>query len=187
MSETSINSFYKDFMEEVSMASSSETYGWEPQDFFTAVMLDYLEEAGEADAPVICPFRGYGLQLNAYSFAEDYSNVDIYISIYSESETLQSVSRNEIDAAIKRAIQLYRKATNDLYAAFEKDNDTYEFAITIHDQKNSIKTVRVIALTNGITKPINLNNLVIDNTEISFEVWDMDRLFRVVWHHYSLH
>ena len=178
MGESTINTFYKSFMEEVSMASSSETYGWELQDFFTAVMLDYLEEAGEADAPVICPFRGYGLQLNAYSFAEDYSNVDIYISIYSESETLQSVSRNEIDAAIKRAIQLYRKATNDLYASFEKDNDTYEFAITIHDQKNSIKTVRVIALTNGVTKPINLNNLVIDNTEISFEVWDMDRLYR---------
>ncbi len=178
MGESTINTFYKNFMEEVSMAGSSETYGWEPQDFFTVVMLDYLEEAGEADAPVICPFRGYGLQLNAYSFAEDYSNVDIYISIYSESETLQSVSRNEIDAAIKRAIQLYRKATNDLYSSFEKDNDTYEFAITIHNQKNSIKTVRVIALTNGVTKPINLNNLEIDNTEVSFEVWDMDRLYR---------
>lgn len=178
MSEKSINDFYSDFMEEISMASDAETYGWEPQDFFTAVMLEYLEEAGEADSPVICPFRGYGLQLNAYSVSEDYDNLDIYVSVFNESETLASVSRNDIDAAIKRAIQLYRKATNDLYSSFEKDNDTYEFAISVHDHKNSIKTVHVVALTNGNAKPIALNNLSIDRVEISFSVWDMDRLYR---------
>lgn len=178
MSEKSINDFYSEFMEEISMASDAETYGWETQDFFTAVMLEYLEEAGEADSPVICPFRGYGLQLNAYAISEDYDNVDIYVSVFNESETLLSVSKNDIDAAIKRAIQLYRKATNDLYTSFEKDNDTYEFAISVHDHKNSIKTVHVVALTNGNTKPIALNNLCIDGVEISFSVWDMDRLYR---------
>ena len=59
MSEISISAFYNNFMEEIAMASDSETYGWEAQDFFTAVMLEYLEEAGETDSPVICPFRGY--------------------------------------------------------------------------------------------------------------------------------
>ncbi len=29
-------------------------------------MLDYLEEAGEAESPVVCPFREHGLQINAY-------------------------------------------------------------------------------------------------------------------------
>ena len=178
MSEISISAFYNNFMEEIAMASDSETYGWEAQDFFTAVMLEYLEEAGETDSPVICPFRGYGLQLNAYSVSEDYDNIDIFVSIFSESETIPSVSKNDIDAAIKRGIQLYRKAVNDLYTSFEKDNDVYEFAISIHDNKKSIKTVRIIALTNGNTKPIALNNITIDGVEISFGVWDMDRLFR---------
>ena len=178
MSESSINSFYSNFMEEITMASDSETFGCEPQDFFTAVMLEYLEETGETDAPVICPFRGYGLQLNAYAFSEEYDNVDIFVSIFNESGTISSVSKNDIDAAIKRGIQLYRKATNDLYTSFEKDNDVYEFAISIHDNKKQIKTVRVIALTNGNTKPIALNSITLNGVEISFGVWDMDRLFR---------
>ena len=178
MSESSINSFYSNFMEEITMASDSETFGWEPQDFFTAVMLEYLEETGETDAPVICPFRGYGLQLNAYAFSEEYDNVDIFVSIFNESGTISSVSKNDIDAAIKRGIQLYRKATNDLYTSFEKDNDVYEFAISIHDNKKQTKTVRVIALTNGNTKPIALNSITLNGVEISFGVWDMDRLFR---------
>ena len=29
----------------------------------------------------------------------------------------------DIDAALKRAIQIYRRATNDLYKSFEKEND----------------------------------------------------------------
>lgn len=178
MSEISITSFYNNFMEEIAMAKDAETFGWEGQDFFTAVMLEYLEEAGEADAPVICPFRGYGLQLNAYSFSEDFDNVDIFVSIFNESETIPAVSKNDVDAAIKRGLQLYRKATNDLYTSFEKDNDAYEFAISIHDNIKTIKTVRIIALTNGNTKPFTLNDINIEGVDISFSIWDMDRLFR---------
>lgn len=178
MSEITIEKFYENLLDEVSMAGESETYGWEAQDFFTAVVLEYLEESGEVDSPVMCPFRGYGLQLNAYAFSDDYENVDIFVSVFNETDSLQSVSRNDVDAAIKRGIQLYRKATNDLYASFEKDNDAYEFAITIHDKKSLIKTVKIIALTNGNTKPISLNNITIDDVDISFSVWDVDRLYR---------
>ncbi len=178
MSEITLNSFYSGFMEEISLASDTETHGWETQDFFTTVMLEYLEEVGEIESPIICPFRDYGLQLNAYAINEDYDSVDIFVSIFNPSDTVPSVSRNDIDAAIKRAIQLYRKATNDLYSSFEKDSDTYEFAITLHNQKNAIKSLRIFALTNGNVKPFTLNNLDLNGTAISFCIWDMDRLYR---------
>ena len=42
--DISINEFYSSFCEEISLAQDVETHGWEPQDFFTAVMLGYLEE-----------------------------------------------------------------------------------------------------------------------------------------------
>ena len=83
MGEMTIERFYENLLDEISMASEAETYGWEAQDFFTAVVLEYLEESGEVDSPVICPFRGYGLQLNAYAFSEDYENVDIFVSAVS--------------------------------------------------------------------------------------------------------
>lgn len=177
-SELTIKSFYEAFEEEVSMAADTDTFGWEPQDFFTAVMLGYLEEAADVEDPVICPFRGYGLQLNAYHISEDYENVEIFVSVYTPSESIPSVSRTDIDSAIKRAIQLYRKATNDLYASFEKDSDTYEFAITLHDHRDELKKVQIIALTNGTVKAIPLNNLELNGVEVSFSVWDMDRLYR---------
>lgn len=176
--DTSINEFYKSFCEEITLAQDVETYGWEAQDFFTAVMLGYLEEAGEIEDPVICPFRGYGLQLNAYHISESFEEVDIFVSIYNENESISSVSRTDIDAAVKRGIQLYRRATNDLYSSFEKNSDTYEFAITLHNEKSEIKKVRITALTNGVVKSIPFEKINLSGVEISFSVWDMDRLYR---------
>ena len=143
-------------------------------------MLEYLEEAGEVSDPVMCPFRSHGLQLNAYAIDEDCSNLDIFVCLYSDSDSPKSVSQADVDAAIKRAIQLYQKAINDLYTSFEKDNDTYEFAITVNQQKAQIKTVRICALTNGLVKPIPFKNITMGNAEISFVIWDIDRLYRCV-------
>ena len=176
--DVSINEFYDSFCEEISMASDTETFGWEDQDFFTAVMLGYLEDVLDTEDPIMCPFRGYGLQLNAYCISDNFEEVSIFVSIYRESASLQSVSRTDIDAAIKRAVQLYRKATNDLYESFERDSDTYEFAISLHNHKTDIKKVNIVALTNGIVKAIDFNNLVLDGVDITFSIWDIDRLYR---------
>ena len=178
--DKSMDHFYYDFMEEVSVASDMETSGWTKDDFLTSIMLEYLEEAGEVSDPVMCPFRSHGLQLNAYAIDEDCSNLDIFVCLYSDSDSPKSVSQADVDAAIKRAIQLYQKAINDLYTSFEKDNDTYEFAITVNQQKAQIKTVRICALTNGLVKPIPFKNITMGNAEISFVIWDIDRLYRCV-------
>jgi hypothetical protein len=167
-------------MEEVQLASGTETGGWTTEDFLTSVMLEYLEEAGEAETPIMCPFRGYGLQLNAYCISEDETSADLFVSIFLDSDKPKSVSQAEVDAAIKRTIQLYHKAINDLYTSFQKDNETYEFAITLYKKREQINTVRIIALTNGLVKPINFKSITIGSAEISFSIWDIDRLYRCV-------
>ena len=180
MANKTMDQFYMDFLEEIQMSVDAELSGWNIEDFFTSIMLEYLEEAGEADDYIMCPFRGYGLQMNAYSLTEDNENLTIYVSIYANNDKPKSIGQQDVDAAIKRAIQLFQKAVNDLYTSFQKDNDTYEFAISLHDHKDDIKTVRICALTNGIVKPIDFKNINIGNAEVSFSIWDIDRLYRCV-------
>lgn len=178
--DQTMETFYRNFMEEVLFAADKETSGWTTEDFLTSVMLEYLEEAGAVTDPVICPFRGRGLQLNAYALTEDCENVDVFVSIYSDNDIPRSTPQAEIDAAIKRAIELYHRAINDLYTVFQKDNDTYEFAISVYQNRANIKTVRICALTNGLVKPIPFKNITIGNAEVSFNIWDIDRLYRCV-------
>ena len=180
MANKSLEQFYTDFMEEIQISVDADMSGWDIEDFFTSLMLEYLEETGEANDYIMCPFRGYGLQLNAYSLSEENTDLSIYVSIYIDNDKPKTVAQTEIDAAIKRAIQLYHKAVNDLYTSFQKDNDTYEFAISLHDHKDDIKNVHICALTNGLVKPIELKQINIGNAEISFSIWDIDRLYRCV-------
>ena len=52
--------FFSEFSEQVEFVKDNDDYGWEEQDFFTSVILDYLEDVGEVESPVICPYRAYG-------------------------------------------------------------------------------------------------------------------------------
>lgn len=180
MANKSLEQFYTDFMAEIQVSAEADMSGWNTEDFFTSLMLEYLEEAGEADDYVMCPFRGYGLQLNAYSLSDDNADLSIYVSAYIDKDKPKTVAQTDIDAAIKRAIQLYHKAVNDLYTSFQKDNDTYEFAISLHDHRDDIRNVHICALTNGLVKPIDLKKINIGKAEISFSIWDIDRLYRCV-------
>ncbi len=174
----SFDKFYEEFREQIEIVKGNSDYGWEEQDFFTAVILEYLEDVGETDSPIICPYRAHGIQLNAYCFGEEYASLNIYVSVYYPEKTAKTASKTDIDAALKRAMQVYRRATNDLYTTFERDNETYEFAHSVFEHKEDIKTVNIIALTNGNCKPIPFKKVMIGEAEVSFNIWDMDRLYR---------
>ena len=130
-----LHEFYQDFKEQLDIATENDNCGWIAEDYFTLQMLEYLEDIGEAEGPVICPFRAHGLQLNAYSFSEDYEKLILYVNVFYNEEELQNSSKTDIDTALKRCIQIYRKSVNDLYKSFEKDNEVYEFARKIYEHK----------------------------------------------------
>ncbi|MFA4885878.1 MAG: AIPR family protein, partial [Desulfotomaculaceae bacterium] len=138
MSSMSFNDFVSEFYQQIVQAKENDAFSMGYEDFFTTVMLEYLEEAGEVESPVLCQFRGHGLQMNAY------------------------------------------RAINDLYASFEKDSDTHGFASALHKHKRQISNVRIVALTNGLVKLIPFKNIIIENADVSFSVWDIDRLYRCV-------
>ena len=170
--------FYADFIEEVNLAADTEPDGWTKEDFYTSIVLEYLADVGEVDDTIICPYRDRGLQLNAYSVSDDYETVNIYITVFSDVESIQSVARTEIDAVLKRGLSIFRKAINDLHKSFEKDSDTYGFSIALSQRKKDIRNLKVVALTNGVVKPFSLNNIELDGTVVSFSIWDIDRIFR---------
>jgi len=171
-------SFYAEFMEQIEQAKEAGSFGWTDEDFFTSVFLDYLAEVGEAEDPIICPFRDRGLQLNAYVLSDDMESLTIFVSLYNSSGTAQGVARTDIEATLKRAVHLYRRAINDLYKSFERDSGTYEFAITLNKNRETITNVRIIVLTNGIIRQIPFKPLELNGVELHFSIWDMDRLYR---------
>ena len=52
--------------------------------------------------------------------------------------------------------------------------------MTLHNEKAKIRKARIVALTNGIVKAISFEKIDLAGVEVSFSVWDMDRLYRCV-------
>lgn len=65
MANKSLDQFYEDFNEEIQVSYETDSSGWNKEDFFTSIMIEYLEEAGEVNDSIMCPFRGYAKDFNS--------------------------------------------------------------------------------------------------------------------------
>ena len=46
MANKSLAQFYEDFNEEIQVSYETDSSGWSKEDFFTSIMLEYLEDTG---------------------------------------------------------------------------------------------------------------------------------------------
>ena len=158
-----LDDFYKSFREEVLCASDTETSGWTTDDFLTAVMLEYLEEAGEVTGPVICPFRDRGLQMNAYAVISDSGTLPEESSYFTSiGKPFPSVcirtSTERPEALDKGCFVLAGIDGNSLLQAVEtavKMNDDGDYGIPVPDYTDENVSTKVVKLIQSYTGVVN--------------------------------
>lgn len=175
-----LSEFSRNMYDQVMIIAENEMNRADLEEAFSAVMFEYLEEAGETENSVVCTYRAIGVQLNGYSVSDDGAQVDLFVSIFENSAEPQTVRAAEIDAAMKRGVQLYRKAVNNLYESLDRETDAYNFASRLYSLKDAIEKVRIIIISNGLIKNLSLSNIMLGTVEVSFSIWDIDRLYRCV-------
>lgn len=180
MTIKTIDHLYQVLLEELDIAASSVPSAWSTEDVLTSVMLDYLQDAGEVEDPIVCSFRNQGLQMNAYEFSEDYSELTIFVTCFSDETAPKTVYKADVDAHIKRALQMFQKASNGLYSSLEQNCDAYEFVKLVEENNSVLERVKICILTNGLVKSIFLEEKDWLNVHLSFYVWDVERLFRCI-------
>ncbi|NCC73254.1 MAG: abortive phage infection protein [Sphingobacteriia bacterium] len=178
MSHISLSEFSDQLKLEVQTAMEAGNNSGELEDYLSSVVLDFLEEMGEVLDPIMAPFRARGLQMSGYAMDDENESVDIFVSLYFSDDGIATAPLNLVDAAIKRALQIFRKASQQLFSDYQRDEEAYEFAKRIHDNINRIKRVRILFITNGRVKNLEMRSTVVDNVEFCFAVWDIERLYR---------
>lgn len=172
-----LNEYYERFCEELDSSKVTGLLLNKADEYFTNLMFEYLGEIGEINEPTICSYRDNGLQINGFSIDSDKTKVDIFVSIFNEADGLITVQKSEVLAAAQRAVNFYRKAVQNLLDKFSKDTDAYDCALTIYKNRNTIKDVRVIILTNGRITNFELNPLSLPLATVSYVAWDIARLY----------
>lgn len=102
-----LNKFYQSLMQDVVAMQSGDDDGNTQEQVFTRICQEMLSEAGETEnAYIAYDERDLGRKgqhkINGYAISDNYENVDLFISIFNNKQEICSISKSEIDTAVKR-------------------------------------------------------------------------------------
>jgi hypothetical protein len=149
--------FYADIQEEVHAGMLSEEEGKNPEQIFTEFALSILEEVGETENYRICydeklSKRGIEHKVNAYALYENYETLDLFITIYNSSNSIQSLNKTDAERAIERLTKFFRNSVyKDYVNEIEESSEIFDIAQTlanIPEIKEFLTRVNIFLITN---------------------------------------
>lgn len=183
-----INKYYTSLMQDIRAMQDTAEDGANQEQLFTQIALEMLAEAGETENATL----GYDEKelgtkrqhkINGYAMSDNYETVDLFISIFQNTETPQRIAKEEIDRAAKRIANFFRKA---FYNDYEKDIDEsspiFQFAYDLAKLPEIRKTlvrVNAIILTNGTYNGDIPKQEKIAGQDIYYNVFDINRLYAI--------
>jgi len=107
-----IDRYYSELQADINALLLSQEEGATPEQIFTQTALELLDQAGETENFRICydektSKRGIEHKINGYALYENYETLDLFVTIYSGSESIATVQKGDIEKAINRAIKFF--------------------------------------------------------------------------------
>lgn len=186
-----LNKFYQSLMQEVIALQSGDEDGNTQEQVFTRICQEMLAEAGETeDTHLAYDERDFGKKgqhkINGYAISENYENVDLFISLYSNTSEIKVVPKADIDTAVKRISNFFRKAIYDDYVnEIAESSEIFEFAHTLANYteiKENLIRVNAFILTNGEYKGEIPASQSISGYTIFYRIIDVNFLYKISEH-----
>lgn len=183
-----IDRYYKSLVQEVAARQLSNEEGDTQEQAFTRLFLDLLSEAGETENTTVAyDEKDFGTKkthkINGYAISDNYETVDLFITIYKQEETIPVIYKKDIDQAVTRITNFFRKST---YNNYEEDvaesSPIFEFAHTLgsyQELKDNLVRVNAFILTNGEYKGEIPQSVSLNGNKIFYRILDINYLFQI--------
>lgn len=158
---------------------------------FTSQVVELLAESGEIDDVELLHYKGHGSKINGYIINPESESIDLFVTHYTGQIPPATVDRATIEQNYRYLNNFTIKARNNLHEKLEESSLAFDAAFSIREafkDLESISCIRLFLLTDGIVKVKQqdslLENLLKDSIDlgqinISYEIWDIERLFRL--------
>ena len=183
-----IDRYYKSLVQEVAARQLSNEEGDTQEQAFTRLFLDLLSEAGETENTTVAyDEKDFGTKkthkISGYAISDNYETVDLFITIYKQEETIPVIYKKDIDQAVTRITNFFRKST---YNNYEEDvaesSPIFEFAHTLgsyQELKDNLVRVNAFILTNGEYKGEIPQSVSLNGNKIFYRILDINYLFQI--------
>lgn len=164
------------------MSTSGTPYPY-PELVFSEIVMRHMEDVGMTYEPQVCHYDtkvgNANIKLSGYSVSEDDDRLDLFVSVYMNTETLQSVPDSITLKAAEQCLRfLSLSAQGKLASTMDPSNDAYELAVHIEKAYSGLDEIRIYVLTDGQVKAKNFKPREINGKTVRLEVMDIERLHR---------
>jgi hypothetical protein len=175
--------FFHFLQSEINLEAKIEDEEKMEEEVYVEKMIDYLHESNFLENGRICRHQGRGIKVDAFDINATENAIDIIVAHYKSGENeIPRVGKPEIKKAFKRAKTFLKKSRigSSFYKTFEDSAEVRDLSNLIHSNFQSLKSARIILITNGITGPFEGVTEMLDDFSISYQLWDFERLWRQV-------
>lgn len=183
-----INKFHQSLLSDIMSLQVGNEDGDTQEQTFTRIVIDMLAEAGETEnASIAYDEKALGTRnqhkINAYAISDNYETVDLFISIFDNSEEVKIISKTDIETATKRITNFFRKAIyNDYVNDVAESSPIFEFSNTLanfQELKDNLVRVNAMILTNGEYKGDFPASGTICGYNVFYRIIDISYLYKI--------
>ena len=182
---THLEQFASDLHQDVLVKCSDDSSPQMREDAFVEAVLERLTEHGELDDWNVCyhEARSHGrlpaAKMNGWNLSVDGSMLDLFVCKYIGSDAPESVARAEVEQHFKLARGFLRRSLEGVHKLLEESQDVFEAARRIHEAAETLITVRLYFLTDGVVKSADIEQDQLPGIEVHYVLWDLEKLSRI--------
>jgi AIPR protein len=182
---SALQQFAQDLHQEVLVKASDTEDPQLREDAFTEAVLERLAEHNDVTGAEVCfhHARGRGTvpaaKLNGWALSGDGATLDLFVTLYHGEGRLENVPRSEVNDHFKRLRGFLRRAREGFHTKLEESDGVFEAARRIYEAVDTLTTVRLFFLTDGVAKAIEVEEEAVPGLELRYELWDAEKLSRL--------
>ena len=188
---TRLQQFSADLHEEVlanagvDSNEASEGNFLQREENFTELVLELLRDHNEADGVELAFFEARGTRsapaakLNAWSLSGDGATADLFIVLYHGDGAVSDVGLPVTRSNFQLARGFLERAMDGFHTKMEESSDGFQVMKQLYEAKESLTTVRIFFLTDGVVRSLDLKEESVPGIEVRYVVWDLDKLSRL--------
>jgi hypothetical protein len=185
---TELKKFYFSLMQDLKAEQLTDEEGGSLEEIFTRFAVNLLADTGETEnVRVAYDERQLGTKnqhkINAYGEPDNYETIDLFITIFKGTDEPVRIYRDEIDTAVKRISNFYRKAKYKQYInEIEESSPIFDFANTLSSlpalEENLVR-INAIILTDGLYPGEIPKHEMISSHPIYYRAVDLNYLYNI--------
>jgi len=191
MSDLRLEEFASDLHQEVlakagiDAESAGETNQPLREEAFTEYVIGLLAEHNEADGVEMAYHEALSVgsvpaaKLNAWSLSGDGATADLFVTLYHGTGSVEEVGVPETRRYFKLLRGFLRRALEEFHRKVEESCPAFQVMQQIHEAKDSLTTVRLFFITDGVVRSLELDEEQFPGVEVRYVVWDLDKLSRL--------